>query len=102
MDTSTSANLAEACNADRRFLEAKWTESTEAVAALMLSGAFDLACRRLSAHGMQPTLMTNVAAVFACRLTERRRSGRVGGAAVGAAPTLVVSTAAEAGVPDIP
>lgn len=68
MDTRA---MADACNDDRRFLEAGWLETPVSIELLLLTSSFGSSVTKLLPRGGQLLLSGVVAAVYACRVGER-------------------------------
>ena len=64
--------LAEHCNQDRRFLEAKILESAASLESLMATQMFQTTLRQLTPHDKHAVLETHIAAFYACRMAERK------------------------------
>ncbi len=64
--------IAFACNSDERFTAAHAEESADSVIALVASEAFRAALDRLGPRGLPAPLGVVVAAIFQCRVAERK------------------------------
>ena len=70
--------LAGACNEDRRFQEAGWSETPASMEQLLLSDEFREALLKLAPSGGRLLVEMVVANTFRCRLAERGSPKRVG------------------------
>ncbi|GEM_PF-6833312 len=64
--------IASACNHDERFAAVHAEESPDTITALVCSEAFQAALDRLGPRGLPAPLGVVVAAVFQCRVAERK------------------------------
>ena len=64
--------LADLCNSDSRFQEARLQESAVSLESLMATKDFQTALLHLATHNKRPTLEAHIAALYACRMAERK------------------------------
>jgi hypothetical protein len=70
-ETSKLVHLADACNADRRFVEKHWVVSAETIVGLMTTTAFKDSLKNLD-RGVPQLENEQVAALFRARESEVR------------------------------